>query len=140
MITSACHLPPVHIELARDTEMLQMADHEIYHEHLLLKKRGIPLWVPGPSKNLPPEYRRKGIAFGDVGILHHSGEFDFLFNVFLPADHPINRAGVPESFCPLDPKKVEHDIEQNPLYGSYDYLACSTLTKIGNYSQPSVLL
>jgi hypothetical protein len=47
---------------------------------------------------LPIEYRRQGISIGDVGIITSTGEFDFLFNIFQPADHPINRGMVPQVF------------------------------------------
>ena len=63
------------------------ADHEIYYHQLLIKKRGSPLWIPGPGMQLPIDYRRQGISIGDVGIVTHSGGFDFLFNIFQPADH-----------------------------------------------------
>ena len=75
---------------------------DIYSRLLAVKGRGFPLWIPGPSANLPIEYRRVGIAVGDVGILTKSGSFDFLFNICLPKNHPINQAGVPDGFYPLD--------------------------------------
>lgn len=80
---------------------------------------------------LPLEYRRVGISIGDVGIINPSGEFSFLFNLFLPADHPINRGKVPEPFSPLDPSEVEDDIEQDIAFGPNSYLASSSLHKTG---------
>ena len=70
--------------------------YEIYHEELLKQKRGLPLWFPGPSSDLPLTYRRDGINIGDVGIMQLDEPFDFLFNIFLPASHPINSKGVPD--------------------------------------------
>ncbi|KAJ6544981.1 hypothetical protein DFH09DRAFT_927780, partial [Mycena vulgaris] len=72
-----------------------------YCSQLLRRGRGFPLYVPGPQRNLPPEYRRKGVAIGDVGRVTPEGIFDFFFNIYLPADHPINANAVPEGFSPL---------------------------------------
>lgn len=78
------------------------APHEIYYEELLQQKRGWPLWFPGPSSNVPAQYRHNGVNVGDVGIFRIDEPFDFLFNIFLPADDPINAKGVPEDFRPLE--------------------------------------
>ncbi|KAJ6480649.1 hypothetical protein DFH09DRAFT_857236, partial [Mycena vulgaris] len=72
--------------------------------------RGFPLYVPGPQINLPAAYRRRGVAIGDVGRVTPQGIFDFFFNMYLPADHPINDNEVPEDFHPL------------PAYGSRDII------------------
>ena len=77
------------------------APQEIYYEELLKQKRGSPLWCPGPSSDDPVEYRRNGVNVGDVGIFEINKPFDFLFNIFLPADNPINAKGVPKDFRPL---------------------------------------
>ncbi|KAJ7922296.1 hypothetical protein B0H13DRAFT_2411034, partial [Mycena leptocephala] len=71
-----------------------------YSSQLLNQGRGFPLYVPGPQINLPVQYRREGVAIGDVGGVTPEGNFDFFFNIYLPADHPIN-ANVPEGFVPL---------------------------------------
>ncbi|KAF7374473.1 Pleiotropic drug resistance ABC transporter protein [Mycena sanguinolenta] len=55
-----------------------------------------------PQPNLPAEYRRRGVAIGDVGRVTPEGSFDFFFNIYLPANHPIN-VNVPEDFVPLSP-------------------------------------
>ena len=103
-----------------------LADHEIYITQLLTKKRGIPLWVPGPGTSLPIEYRRRGVSIGDVGIITHIGEFDFLFNVFHAADHPINRGDVPQGFSPLK----QDDIHEYISYSPGTHLASSSVRKI----------
>jgi hypothetical protein len=106
------------------------ADHEIYSGQLLTKKRGYPLWVPGPGKRLPIAYRRLGVSIGDVGIVTSTGEFDFLFNIFQPADHPINRGIVPRGFSPLLLEELSCDIQENTIYGPDTYLASSSVRKI----------
>jgi hypothetical protein len=105
------------------------ADHEIYSDQLLTKKRGYPLWVPGPGMQLPIEYRRQGISIGDVGIITSTGEFDFLFNIFHPANHPINRGLVPPGFSPLSLEELEYDIQKTKVYGPDTYLASSSVRK-----------
>ncbi|KAJ7158518.1 hypothetical protein C8R46DRAFT_393683 [Mycena filopes] len=67
------------------------------------RRRGFPLYVPGPLENLPDEYQVRGIAIGDVGRITPEGIFDFFFNIYLPADHPVNDDDVPENFYPLLP-------------------------------------
>ncbi|KAJ7762054.1 hypothetical protein DFH07DRAFT_739914, partial [Mycena maculata] len=71
-----------------------------YCIQLLSQGRGFPLYVPGPRMNLPAEYRRNGIAIGDVGRVTEDGIFDFFFNIYLSPENPIN-ANVPEDFVPL---------------------------------------
>ncbi|KAJ6560135.1 hypothetical protein B0H19DRAFT_945502, partial [Mycena capillaripes] len=73
-----------------------------YSSQLLHQGRGFPLYIPGPQINLPAEYRRCGVAIGDVGRVNAEGDFEFFFNIYLPADHPIN-VNVPEDFVPLSP-------------------------------------
>ncbi|KAJ6512786.1 hypothetical protein C8R45DRAFT_327288 [Mycena sanguinolenta] len=73
-----------------------------YCSQLLGQGRGFPLYVPTPQTNLPAEYRRGGVAIGDVGRVTPEGSFSFFFNIYLPASHPIN-AHVPEDFVPLPP-------------------------------------
>jgi hypothetical protein len=84
------------------------SESEIYCSQLLRQKRGFPLYDPEPRQTLPQEYQRGGVAIGDVGRITPEGAFDFFFNIYLPADHPINNNNVPENFCPL------------PLYESLD--------------------
>ncbi|KAJ7889645.1 hypothetical protein B0H13DRAFT_1626682, partial [Mycena leptocephala] len=73
-----------------------------YSSQLLRQGRGFPLYVPGPQINLAAEYCRRGVAIGDVGRVTPEGSFDFFFNIYLPANHPIN-ANIPEDFVPLSP-------------------------------------
>ncbi|KAJ6600527.1 hypothetical protein DFH09DRAFT_901283, partial [Mycena vulgaris] len=82
-------------------------ESEIYCSQLLRQKRGFPLYVPAPQPNLPPAYRRRGVAIGDVGRVTSEGIFDFFFNIFLPAEHPsrINANRTPEDFSPMESYK-----------------------------------
>lgn len=126
------HNHPSHPSSFQDSETLSRtarADHEIYSDQLLTKKRGYPLWVPGPGMQLPIVYRRQGTSFGDVGIVTSNGSFDFLFNIFNPANHPINRGLVPPGFLPLSLEDLEYDIQKTMDYGPDSYLASSSVRK-----------
>ncbi|KAJ6571773.1 hypothetical protein B0H19DRAFT_904029, partial [Mycena capillaripes] len=61
-----------------------------YSTQLLHRGRGFPLFVPAPPANLTVHYRRNGVAIGDVGRVTPQGIFNFLFNIYFPADDPIN--------------------------------------------------
>jgi len=115
--------------------MTARADHEVYSSQLLTKKRGYPLWVPGPGMQLPIEYRRQGVSIGDVGIITPTGKFDFLFNIFLPAHDPINDGMVPQGFTPLLLREVERDIQRSIDYGPNTHLASSSVRKISMWTR-----
>ncbi|KAJ7649898.1 hypothetical protein FB45DRAFT_731891 [Roridomyces roridus] len=80
--------------------MGEYTEIEIYCSQMLRRRRGFPLYVPEPSPNLPAEYQRNGITIGDVGRVTPDGVFDFFFNIYLPAEHPVN-AHTPDGFVPL---------------------------------------
>ncbi|KAJ7909983.1 hypothetical protein B0H13DRAFT_618171 [Mycena leptocephala] len=86
------------------------SESEVYCNQLVRRKRGVPLYGPEPRPSLPAEYRRNGVAIGDVGRLTPEGTFDFFFNIFLPADHPVNNNNVPEDFHPLPSYASNGDI------------------------------
>jgi hypothetical protein len=109
------------------------AEYDIYFNYLLVEKRGIPLWEPGPNMRYPIEYRRGGINIGDVGILYHTGYFAFLFNIFLSADDEINRGRVPDGFIPLDKSKVEKNIK---IYDHGSCLVSASVQRTGSSSVP----
>ncbi|KAJ7707389.1 hypothetical protein B0H17DRAFT_871953, partial [Mycena rosella] len=94
-------------------------ESEIYCSQLLRQRRGFPLFVPGPQQNLPEEYQRTGVSIGDVGRVTTDGIFDFFFNIYLPADHPINASDVPEGFCPLAPYARRDLVHLNVDPGNY---------------------
>ncbi|KAJ7741108.1 hypothetical protein B0H16DRAFT_50810 [Mycena metata] len=92
---------------------------EIYCNQLLRRRRGFPLHVPEPQENLPPEYREHGVQIGDVGRITPEGIFDFFFNIYLPADHPVNDNDVPEDFCPLPHYESKDIVVLNHPPGNY---------------------
>jgi hypothetical protein len=104
------------------------SESEIYCNQLLHQRRGFPLHRPEPRQTLPQEYRRTGVAIGDVGRITPTGSFDFFFNIYLPADHPINDNNVPENFCPLSLSKPQ-DLD----YISYppgDHVSTSSVQRL----------
>ncbi|KAJ6512738.1 hypothetical protein C8R45DRAFT_326236 [Mycena sanguinolenta] len=104
-----------------------------YCSQLIRQGRGFPLHYPAPQVNLPAEYQRTGVAIGDVGRITTQGDFDFLFNIYLPANHPIN-PNVPDDFVPLvpyDPVDVAcFDFE------SGNYVATPSVTDVGHTEFP----
>jgi len=108
------------------------ADYDIYYLQLLAKQRGSPMWIPGPDMNLPTEYRRDGIRIGDVGILCRSEGFSFLFNIFLPADHPINEGKVPSGFEPFEASNLRHELKKQVVFGPKSYLTSASVSTSSN--------
>jgi len=88
------------------TSIKAPTDDDIYRSRLLVAKRGLPLWIPGPDMSLPIAYRRTGIEIGDVGVFRPMGGFSFLFNIFNPANH--NEGRVPATFCRLEIPDLRH--------------------------------
>ncbi|KAJ7305416.1 hypothetical protein DFH08DRAFT_721236 [Mycena albidolilacea] len=88
------------------------SESEIYSHQLLRRKRGFPLYDPEPQP-VPEEYQKCGVAIGDVGRITPEGSFDFFFNIYLEADHPINNNDVPENFSPLQRYK-SRDLYDRP--------------------------
>lgn len=85
---------------------------------------------------LPIEYRKNGVSIGDVGILLRTGDFVFLFNIFLPGDHEINEGRVPNGFKPLDRSKVEKTIKRRVVFDRGSCLASSSLLRTSR-SEPT---
>ncbi|KAF7369460.1 Pleiotropic drug resistance ABC transporter protein [Mycena venus] len=105
-----------------------LSESEIYSTQMLREKRGYPLYVPGPQESLPEEYRRVGVTIGDVGIITPEGAFDFFFNIYLPADHPINDNYVPENFFPL-PSYKSSDVDEH-LYEPGSYVSTPSVERL----------
>lgn len=109
--------PPLPVQRSRD----------IYYRHMAVQGRGLPMWRTEPSSTLPHVYRRCGIAVGDVGMITAFGGFDFMFNICLPANHPINQQGLPQGFSPLDPQLLPSDIERHMDFNLNSYLASASV-------------
>ncbi|KAJ7621725.1 hypothetical protein DFH06DRAFT_770591 [Mycena polygramma] len=104
-----------------------VSESENYCSQLLRQKRGLPLYIPYPQP-LPAEYREHGIQIGDVGSVTPNGEFEFYFNIFLAAEHPINIDSTPEDFLPMEPYAAKDIIHRD--YGPGYYLSTSTVQKV----------
>jgi hypothetical protein len=96
-----------------------------YARFLLPKSIGYPLWFPEPS-NYPPEYQRKGIGVGDLGYITFDGHFDFLFNICLPSNHPINYQAPPE-FQPLEFNEESDVITTPQIYMPGKFIASESI-------------
>ncbi|KAF8181522.1 hypothetical protein BJ912DRAFT_1044618 [Pholiota molesta] len=119
------HVPSVSI-----ADYLPDNGNAIYERHLKLKKRGFPLWIPGPNMSRPMPYRRQGVDIGDVGIITPSGAFSFLFNIRLSSNDPINPPELPEGFAPISPPIGPWDLRKFRHFGPGSYLASSHIERI----------
>lgn len=80
---------------------------------------------------MPILNRQLGVSLGDVGILTPEGSFDYLFNIFHDAMHPINAAiGVPEGFVSFNPG-VEF---KHVAYNAGSFLADPSIVRVDNGS------
>ncbi|KAJ7603317.1 hypothetical protein FB45DRAFT_128286 [Roridomyces roridus] len=106
-----------------------------YSSQLLYQGRGYPLYIPGPQVNLPSQYRRTGISIGDVGRVTPEGDFDFFFNIFRPANDPVN-ANVPENFEALSPYDPVDVAQYN--FSPGNFVASSSIHETnGDFSEPT---
>lgn len=104
-------------------------NNEIYEQHLGNKGRGRLLWIPQPNMVLPIPYRALGAHVGDVGIFTDDGGFDFLFNICVARDNPINPEELPENFVPIYPPISPIDIRKFPQFSQGSHLASSSVTE-----------
>ena len=66
---------------------------------------------------------------GDVGIITDYGGFDFMFNICLPHNHPINPRNLPEGFVPLYPPLESTDIRGYTEFKTNSYLASTSVER-----------
>ena len=114
--------------------------NEIYERHLKEKERGHPLWIPQPNMVLPIPYRAQGVRVGDVGILTGDGGFDFLFNICVSRDDPINPKELPDNFVPIHPSINPIDIRKFAQFSPGSYLASSSVAESRTAEQNSYVL
>ncbi|KAK1222586.1 SCF ubiquitin ligase complex subunit cdc4 [Marasmius sp. AFHP31] len=77
-------------------------DSQAYCRTLYSLGHGCALWSPEPNDDLPLDYTSSGNRVGDVGLITEDGQFDYIFNICVPGNHPINcHNGVPSGFEPL---------------------------------------
>jgi len=112
-------------------------DQDLYAKQLLLKGNGYPLWVPQPKRHFGDLSAPAGIAIGDVGIITADGGFDFLFNVCVSADHPINPRDLPSTFSPLSPQLSHTDICEFQEYAPGEYLASTSVERVSSIKYKS---
>lgn len=84
---------------------------------------------PSPRTTLSIEYRRRGISIGDVGIFTAFGGFDFMFNICLPPNHPVNRDGLPDGFFLIYPELLESDIHNHTAFAPNSSIVSSDIEK-----------
>ncbi|KAJ7279573.1 hypothetical protein C8J57DRAFT_1058641 [Mycena rebaudengoi] len=106
------------------TTSVVCTESEIYTSQLLRRGRGYPLYDPDPQRNLPVEYRSRGVSIGDVGRVTPEGIFDFFFNIYLDAHDPINANRVPEDFILLAPYSAIDTIDRDFEPGNYVCSPC----------------
>jgi hypothetical protein len=78
---------------------------------------------------LPIPYRAQGVRVGDVGLFTESGAFDFLFNICVPRDDPINPRNLPENFIPIFPPIDPTDIRKFAEFSPGSFLASSSVAE-----------
>ncbi|KAF4617419.1 hypothetical protein D9613_006192 [Agrocybe pediades] len=106
----------------------------IYQHRMSTLRAGTALWIPEGHSNAPEPCQAKGVTIGDVGTLTPSGSFSFLFNICLPANHPVNRNMVPEGFKPIYPEVDPCDIREINEFMPWDYLSTESMRRLANGS------
>src|SRR5262245_41933559 len=87
---------------------------DIYTRRLLQEGHGYPLWIPEPNVYLNDDYKEVGTCVVDMGVVTPDGQFDYLFNVCKPANHPVNLGKTLENFECVEIRE-DHD-----MCGTYD--------------------
>ncbi|KAE9387808.1 hypothetical protein BT96DRAFT_981276 [Gymnopus androsaceus JB14] len=93
-----------------------------YTKLLLMAGQGIPFWNPIPvTRGAPALFHAEGLLVGDVITLDEEGGYDYLFNIFLPANSERNQFA-PEGFEPfqgVDPYSQDRAGMKDGHYLSY---------------------
>ncbi|KDR78141.1 hypothetical protein GALMADRAFT_245167 [Galerina marginata CBS 339.88] len=111
----------------RYQNLIVQRSSDIYYRLIAVKGRGSPLWIPGSNQSLEIGYQRQGTGIGDVGIITVAGSFDFLFNIFLPPDHPYNPPELPENFTPFPFSPL--DVQKHREFDDDSYLSSASVKK-----------
>jgi hypothetical protein len=80
----------------------------------------------------------KGVSIGDVGLITPDGAFDYLFNICLPSDDPVNINRVPENFLPLEPWDRSDIHEVAFAYPRGGHVASGSINRLAFIQQYSV--
>lgn len=76
----------------------------LYARSLLSSGNGFGLYVPNGGQGRPQGHLDGKVALlGDVGQIDPNGFFDFSFNIFFDANHPIQWEELPQNFRPISP-------------------------------------
>ncbi|KAK7022761.1 hypothetical protein VNI00_016964 [Paramarasmius palmivorus] len=94
----------------------EMSHGQRYTQLMLAAREGHPLWRPEPSLKPPHAHAQDGIRIGDVGIIDDNEPFDFLFNITVPSEHPINAPyGAPDGFEKIEESSLEFGEESRDV-------------------------
>ncbi|KIM36659.1 hypothetical protein M413DRAFT_449003 [Hebeloma cylindrosporum] len=96
---------------------------------LALKGRGSPVHHPDPALQHPIHYRRAGYSIGDVILLGDRGNFDYHFNVCVPAESPLNAPRLPEGFSPLSPQLDPTNVQEYSSFRGHTVLEGKSVRK-----------
>ncbi|KAF9470440.1 hypothetical protein BDN70DRAFT_939709 [Pholiota conissans] len=124
--------PFADVNTRRSSDADEKNSNEIYEEQLLRKKRGFPLFNPGPNLYRPLSYLHVGVSIGDVGIFTQSGGFSFIFSICLARNDPIQPKDLPEDFAPIEPCINTRELRRCPEFLPGSHLASKSIKKVLN--------
>lgn len=116
---------------------------QVFSKLLSDQGHGRALRIPEPDENLPAGSRGEDTLIGSVIQLTTSGGIDVLFNLRLPASHPINGDGLPEEHVELrlgrrDVSKHSHMLPPGAVISSERYRRSAFSTDIPCKGSPCV--
>ena len=90
---------------------------QTYARSLLPLQHGFGMYKPEGRYSRPQEpLQGKNALLGDVGQMNEDGTFDFLFNIFLPSNHPIQKKNQHRIFDPISPSLSANEASFKPIY------------------------